>query len=198
MTVETFDVGGEFTWTCPEGVTSITVEAIGGGEIGGHASAMGGRGGRGGGYSRIENYAVTPSQQYAGFVGNGNGNGNTNFDSWFVDANTLLALGGPNSAASTPGVGDVCYLGGGSSMGGFGMFGAGAGGGSSGSFSSNGSQASGSTGGVAGSGGGNGGNGASSPGNGSDGIAPGGGGGGGCGMNGSGGVGATGKVWITY
>ena len=48
-----YSIGGTFTWTCPQGVTSVDVEVLGGGGAGGFSGSSQGSGGGGGGaYSK--------------------------------------------------------------------------------------------------------------------------------------------------
>jgi hypothetical protein len=224
-TVETFTTPGDLTWTCPDGVMSIDVEAWGGGGGGGGTvyPAYGGGGGGGGAYSKKTSIAVTPGQTYAFKVGAGGLLGWANYydgyngeDSYFIDLLTVLAKGGqggqyprsgigPNGisgygGAAASGVGDTKYSGGD----GGGGTNNGSGGGSSagtGAAGGSGGDASASYGGVRGiapAGGTDGGDGGNA---GLDGqSAPGnGGGGGGAGRDGrGGGDGAGGKVVVSY
>lgn len=70
-TVTTFNADG--TWTCPDGVTSVKVEAWGAGGGGGGAAASSnfysGGGGAGGNYARNSNMVVVPGTTYAIKVG---------------------------------------------------------------------------------------------------------------------------------
>lgn len=82
MTVESFAAAGNYIWTCPSGVTQVTVLAIGGGGGGrsGQTASASGRGG-GGGASAYGTVSVTPGNQYTVTVGAGGsadgGNGGT-------------------------------------------------------------------------------------------------------------------------
>lgn len=211
---DSFTAPGSSTWTAPAGVTSVTVEAWGGGGAGGGVTgnpAKGG-GGAGGQYAK-KVVSVTPSTSYtvnvgaggAGSTGNGTAGGDSTFDA------AVVAKGGAAGASagvagvgsSTGGAGDVVYAGGSGSAGvvtGSCQNG-GAGGGGAGSSGAGGS-ASGNTAGTGTSaGGGAGGAGRNSSGTGSAGSAAGGGGGGACAesnTNQLGGAGAAGKVVITY
>ncbi|MGE5317769.1 MAG: hypothetical protein ACM3ME_07215, partial [Chloroflexota bacterium] len=93
-----FTTPGAFTWTCPAGVTSITVECWGGGGKGGSVNGPNpqvGGGAGGGGYSKLVNYTVVPGNTYNGFVGGGSTANNTpGGDSWFINNTTVLARGG--------------------------------------------------------------------------------------------------------
>jgi len=203
----TFDVPDNYTWKCPQGIDSISLECWGGGGGGGGAyspSNLGGQrrgGGGGGGGTYTKSFlSVTPNISYSIVVGNGGVggnfyNGSDGSHSSFGN-NIVKAVGGnggirgydnyPNGAGGTGGNAAL-------SVGQFGFYGAdgisgnpflGGGGGSSAGFSQNGVTGSSDAGGVAPLGGGNGGNGgigacSSQPYNGSNGNQPGGGGGGG-------------------
>lgn len=99
--------GSSGTWTCPAGVTTITVEAWGaGGAGGGNASNRdGGGGGGGGAYSKSTTISVTPGVTYAVNVGTGGSgttlDGTAGGDSWFDNATVLLAKGGAGGISGT-------------------------------------------------------------------------------------------------
>jgi hypothetical protein len=144
----TFTTSG--TWVCPQGVTSIQVEAIGGG-AGGRTSVSGkgnvGGGGGGGAYAKRVAVAVTAGTLYTITIGNGGAANNAGGNSTATfGAVTITAAGGSVGAASVAGtvaggaggtvlasVGDVgnVFAGGagGSGLGNSGGSGAGAGGG---------------------------------------------------------------------
>jgi hypothetical protein len=92
---------GTFTWTVPEGVTSISVAAVGGGG-GGSQKTTGGSGGAGGQLKFVNNVPVTPGDTYTIVVGTGGQTGgsfgNTGGDTYmYKTGNTvpiLLAAGG--------------------------------------------------------------------------------------------------------
>jgi hypothetical protein len=68
-----FSTPGTFSWTAPEGVTSVCAVAIGGG-AGGYRFTGGdkrGAGGGGGGLGWKNNISVTPGQSYTVVVGAG-------------------------------------------------------------------------------------------------------------------------------
>ncbi len=213
--IETFT--SSTTWTCPAGVTSVTVECWGGGGAGGGTTAnnaKGGGGGAGGAYAK-KTVNVIPGNNYTINVGNGGigttSSGNPGGASWFGSPSTVYAEGGaggaaPNGATSNGGVGssansigDVVYAGGNGANGTSTLSGGGGGGAGSNGIGGN---ASGTT---AGSGtsekGGNGGTGLTAGGNGNNGQTYGGGGSGAFVNNNtdrSGGSGANGFVRITY
>lgn len=198
------------SWTCPAGVTSITIECWGAGGYGGTTNSGTETGGGGGGaYAKKNTLTVTPGISYSFQVGSGTSGTASSKDSWFSSVSTVLAKGGTNvgnsgtggtGGASASSVGDTKYSGGNGSSGSNGNYGGG--GGSSAGTGSNGNNASSTaTGASSVTGGGAGGNGAASNGAGSAGSNPGG-GGGGCRASGSnsnnGGAGGTGKIVITY
>ena len=104
-----YNTTGNKTWTAPCGVTSITVQAWGGGGAGGGSIAnnsKGGAGGAGGTYvSSI--ISVTPNNTYNLFVGTGasgsSGAGAQGGFSWFGTTSTLYAEGGKGGAAANGG-----------------------------------------------------------------------------------------------
>lgn len=103
ITTVTFSSAGNFTWTPPTGVTSITVEAWGAGGGGGGvgvtaANAAGGGGG--GSYAKQTSFNVQQGVSYNVVVGAGGaggaatgGNGGTGGSTSF-NSNTVLAVGG--------------------------------------------------------------------------------------------------------
>jgi hypothetical protein len=205
---QTFTTTG--TYTVPAGVTSITVEAWGGGGKGGTVSIVGvtSGGGGGGAYTR-KVLTVSPGNIFTATVGAGSTTTAAGGDSWFSTNSTVLSKGGNsvanNSATGAAGglasacIGDISYNGG-NGANGAGILGGG--GGSSAGTASNGANASGSTAGSAPSGGGNGGNGnlLSLGGGGTAGSAPGGGGGGSfvAVFAQTGGSGGNGKIIVTW
>ena len=221
QTVVTFN--STTTWTCPAGVTSITVECWGGGGAGGGARGNPSAGGGGGGGSYVKNttipvvpgttYTVTVAAPVNGTTNNG-ANGN---DSWFNTTATILAkggLGGPRANSNfqtaagaakltTGNVGAEApfnYYGGAGGTGGANGA-AGGGGGSSAGTGSDGNNAPGITGGAAVTGGGAGVDGSSSSADGADNPNLGGGGAGaraGSATDRTGGNGGPGQVRITY
>ena len=209
-----FTTAGTSTWNAPAGVTSVTVEAWGGGGAGGGATAnpAKGGGGAGGQYAR-KVIAVTPGNPYTVVVGagatGGTGNGASGSDSTFA-ATAVVAKGGAGGSGAASGaagvgsaiggVGDVVY-GGGSGSSATSAGAGGAGGGGAGSGGAGGSA----SGLVAGTGtavgGGAGGVGRSTAGAGNAGSVAGGGGSGAYTTNNtdrSGGNGGVGRVVVTY
>ncbi len=211
---------GTYYWTVPCGVTSVNIELWGAGGAGGGVLAntfpAAGGGGAGGAYVRTDNYAVIPGKTYkivvgAGGVGVSGGNGTSGESSYFLDENTVCALGGKGgsvgklkyqsgSGGEQVSSGNIGFSGAYSYYGGAGAKGssgatAGGGGGSAGN-ASNGTSASGTSGAVAVTGGGAGADAGSS-------ASALGGGGGGAQTSVStsalaGGNGYTGKVIVTY
>jgi hypothetical protein len=129
-TVETFATST--TWTCPAGVTTVTVECWGGGGAGGSAKATGGGsspnatvggGGAGGAYVIKSSISVTPGNPYTVTVGAGgtadittsitDGDHGDGGDSWFNTTGTVLAKGGAggftrSAARPAQGNGGIC------------------------------------------------------------------------------------------
>ena len=189
---------GTYSWTVPEGVTSISVVAVGGG--GGAISAQNDvSGGGGGALAYGNNIPVLPGQTYTVVVGAG-GVGLAGNPSYFKDVNTVYAGGGGQggignqSGTANPGAGGTFnspYGGGG--VGGVGGPGGGYGGGGGGAGGYAGAGGAGGSGdtwagtnAAVGSGGGGGGSG-----------GHGGGGGGGVGLLGIGADGLTGGILFT-
>ncbi|MEO7444210.1 MAG: hypothetical protein ABIT96_04800 [Ferruginibacter sp.] len=211
QTTATFTSSG--TWTCPTGVTSISVESWGGGGAGGGTTSnnTAACGGGGGAYTKNNTVTVIPGTIYnitvAGTSIGSNGAGVAGSSSTAVfGVTTVTATGGAGGGTSggTGGAGGTTgtYTGGAGATGVSGTFNGGGGGSSAGSASA-GNAGSLSTGGVAVTGGGAGGNGASgnSTVDGSPGSFPGGGGGGAYKKSGQspvGGNGGGGQVKITF
>ena len=212
------------SWTCPAGVTSVTVEMWGGGGGGGGtasgqpAGTYGTAGGGGGGAYTMATVSVTPTTSYSFTVGGGgkggsnsggNGAPGTNTTSTFpgtTTANGGLGGGGWVAGSATNGPGGT-VTGIGNHNGGNGAAGVNqsysGGGGGSGSASADGGNAGGATAGTAGSGGGAGGLGKTTADVGGPGNAPGGGGGGAfstlsAGNQKGGGAGAAGRIVVTF
>ena len=153
------------TWTVPSGVTSVTVEAWGGGGNGGSTYVSTGQangGGGGGAYARKE-VSVTPGGDYTVTVGGAGG------DSWFSTDSTVLAKGGSNGGTGSNGaggaggssgssIGDTVYAGGNGAAGQDGVT-SGGGGGAAGSSGAGGNASAGTGGTGTSIGGGDGGNG---------------------------------------
>ncbi|MBU6158916.1 MAG: T9SS type A sorting domain-containing protein [Bacteroidetes bacterium] len=184
QTSVTYNTPGTYTWLCPPGVTSITVECWGGGGGGGgvignsSGNNQAGGGGAGGGYVRYTSYAVTPGTAYTIVVGvagsaglsgssgsnNGGNGGNTSFEG-IIAAGGRGGTGQTSSTNAFSGTGgskgtnicvgcDVNNQGGNGGNGSAAGASSGAGGGSAGSGLSGGGDASGASAGAAGSGGG--------------------------------------------
>ena len=217
---QTYATLGSYSWTCPAGVTSVTVECIGGGNAGfqyEYGTSNGGGGGGGGGYAKSIR-SVSPGSSYSLYVGNGN------FDesSWFISTATVQGTaggrgqlnGGGSGGSGNGGTGfQLAYsggTGGAKSSDGYNYYGGGGGGGASsngaGSGGSNQSGGSGGGGGPSGNGGAGGSWSISNTGgsSGVNGTLPGGGGGGRSAGDSSnnfslnGGYGAAGQVKITW
>ena len=212
----TFSIAGAGQWTCPAGVTSVNVYAVGGGGGGGYGTSAAAGGAGGGGTSTVTSVAVTAGNVYslvAGFPGQPgttghNAGGAGGASSFTGDSVTVTAPGGAGSAGGSStagGAGGAAGAGGfAGGTGGAGTTGTGGGGGGS----SGGSAAAGNTGqtgtaggagGAAVTGGGAGGHGATLSSIGGTGAQPGGGAGGGYGTSHPpGNWGSAGYVVLTY
>ena len=106
-----YNLGGESTWTCPEGVTSVCVVCIGGGEAM-HGSAWANDGGHGGGLGWKNDIPVTPGTGYKVMVGRAGGAGSDPHntasggsyhggDSYFIDTATVKGGGGGKGSGYT-------------------------------------------------------------------------------------------------
>ncbi|TDE45909.1 choice-of-anchor D domain-containing protein [Flavobacterium rhamnosiphilum] len=104
QTTQTFSTSG--TFTVPAGVTSIQVEAWGGGGAGGGATknSSGAGGGAGGGYVKNTAFTVVPGTVYTINVGTGgvggNSTGGAGGASWFQSSSTIKAVGGNGGISS--------------------------------------------------------------------------------------------------
>lgn len=144
MPSQSYIADGADTWTCPTGVTSVTVECWGGGAAGGSG---GGYGGGGGGYAKSI-ITVVPATVYNLYVGaGGNSAGVVGEDSTW-ESSVIIARGGQVTGFSGVGggisptnVGTIVYNGGSGA-------GGGGGGGGSAYAAGNGLDASGSSGGM--------------------------------------------------
>jgi hypothetical protein len=99
---EEYTTPGTYTWTVPQGVTSISAVAVGGGG-GGSQQSSGGTGGVGGSLSFVNNISVIPGDEYTVVVGSGgttggSSGGNTGGTTYLMNNATkqvlLLAPGG--------------------------------------------------------------------------------------------------------
>jgi hypothetical protein len=219
----TYASGGTAQWTCPAGVTAVTVQAWAGGGGGGYASTFSENpGGGGGGEYASAAVTVTPGTVYSVSVGAGGWRGTPSQsstaggDSLFIgDTGQVHAHGGSRGTSSVRGAGGTGstaathHNGGNGGTASSGLYGGG--GGSSagpsavGGAGVNGTSSAPGAGGTAPAGGGTGGaGGGQAYGQGTAGSKPGGGGGGsgqpppGFGGNGAGGNGADGKIILTW
>ena len=199
MPTDSFTTAGSFSWVCPAGVTSVTVECVGGGGggDGGELGTRGGGGGRGGDYASSV-VTVTPGTSYAIVVGDGgsgasfgtSGGAGSGGPSPVASA-VVVAAGGRGSANGATGATSPNGTSVGTTVN-FGVSGgnAGSGAGSNGGAGGAGGTPRGGAGGAAG---------VTAARAGGNGTAPGGGGGGGySNTGGTGGSGAAGAVYITY
>ena len=104
----TYNTAGSFSWTCPAGVTSVTVECWGAGGAGGGVTVANGTGGGGGGgaYTKSTAVAVVAGNSYTVVVGAGGvgvtGAGPVGGNSTFNTA-TVIANGGGGGGVGTSG-----------------------------------------------------------------------------------------------
>ena len=99
---------GTYSWTVPNGVTSISVAAIGGGGAGSQKTS-GGTGGGGGQLKYTNNIAVTPGQVYSIVVGNGGVTGGDFGTSGEFTTMTLVSNGNVVISAAGGAGGDALY-----------------------------------------------------------------------------------------
>jgi uncharacterized repeat protein (TIGR01451 family) len=208
------DTPGSYTFTVPNGVTSITVECWGAGGGGGRSTSNNsGRGGGGGGAYAGSTLSVTPGDTYTVVVGQGGTGGNLTAlqntgGSTIFGANLVVAVGGGGVAnnSNTAGAGGLytACIGAVRISGGNGANGSGGNSGGGGGGAGNTEQGGNASGMTAGSGGdnygGNGGYGRNNQGSGNPGQSYGGGGGGGrrTSTTQNGGAGASGAIRITW
>ena len=83
---------GTYSWTCPPGVSSVSVVCVGGG-CQGYGPWSGEGGGGGGGLGYKNNYPVTPGTSYTVVVGRG-GVDTIGGDSYFINRSTVCGYGG--------------------------------------------------------------------------------------------------------
>ena len=93
-----FSTAGTHSWTCPSGLTSVSVVAVGAGAEAGSVA------GGGGGLGWKNNISVTPGQSYTVVVGAG-GQNKANEHSYFINTSTVMGEGG-NAATGGGYVGD--------------------------------------------------------------------------------------------
>ena len=127
----------QYTWTCPLGVSSVSVVAIGGGAAG--VASSSGSGGGGGALAYSNNISVTPGTVYNVYVGNTGSTGGTSF---FINTSTVAANGGSGSTPGTvaAGTGGSGGFGGGGQTGTYPTCGGGGGAGGYGGAGGNGSN----------------------------------------------------------
>lgn len=119
---------GNYAWTCPANITSVSVVCIGGGGSGGSTG-----GGGGGGLGWKNNIPVVPGQAYTVVVGSGGTLGGNGGNSYFIDLETVAGYGGVGGNNTRTG-GSFTGMGGGA--GGSGGSGSGSGGGGAGGYTS--------------------------------------------------------------
>jgi len=95
----TFTTPGATTWTCPPGVFSISLVAVGGGGGGGYGQV--GIGGGGGALVWVNDIPVIPGRVYNLNVGAGGVIATNGGDSWFNNSNYIKAGGGGGGAGGS-------------------------------------------------------------------------------------------------
>ena len=105
---QSYPANGTYSWTCPPGVTSISVVATGAGGGAGGASSAQYPGGGGGGGESAGNTALTvvPGDVYTIVVGAGGAGGGSNANG-VAGGNTTFALGGTTLITANGGAGGV-------------------------------------------------------------------------------------------
>ena len=93
-----YTLPGTYTWTCPPGVSSISVVCVGGGSAG-YGPWTGTYGGSGGGLGYKNNYPVSPGSTYTVRVGAGGSTNAYGQDSYFVGRGTVCGYGGGTGTA---------------------------------------------------------------------------------------------------
>lgn len=120
-----YNTPGTYSWTCPEGITSVNVVCVGGGGGGSTGGGAGGAGGGGGGLGWKNNIPVTPGQTYTVVVGaggyagiNANDPGGNGGNSYFINESTVKGSGGTGASNALTGGAGGDYVGDGGGNGG--------------------------------------------------------------------------------
>jgi hypothetical protein len=108
LSSQEYTTPGTYTWTVPNGVSSISVAGIGGGG-GGSQKTSGGTGGGGGQLKYVNNVIVTPGQVYQIVVGNGGVTGSDFGTSGQFTTMSLVSNGNIILSAAGGGGGDALY-----------------------------------------------------------------------------------------
>jgi hypothetical protein len=108
---QSYTTPGTYSWTAPEGVTSVSVVTVGGGASGSvvlTTNTTTGRAGGGGGLGWKNNISVVPGQSYTVVVGAGGTavtrsttgvtSGNSGQDSYFINTSTVRGGSGTSSS----------------------------------------------------------------------------------------------------
>ena len=112
-----YTAAGTYTWIAPDGVTNVSVVAIGGGGAGGAMGQSGAAtrmaGGSGGGLGWKNNISVTPGASYTVVVGGGQSRVTANVapdaypgvhttgNSYFINVSTVAGFGGTGPSGSS-------------------------------------------------------------------------------------------------
>jgi hypothetical protein len=97
-----YTTSGTYTWTCPVGVTSVSVVCVGAGGGGWNSLNNNSRGGGGGGLGYKNNISVVPGNNYTVVVGAGAGSGGIGGDSYFISSIIVAGIGGQGDDISNP------------------------------------------------------------------------------------------------
>lgn len=108
LSSQEYTAPGTYSWTVPNGVTSISVAAIGGGG-GSSQKPSGGTGGGGAQLKYVNNVSVTPGQVYSIVVGNGGVTGGDFGTSGQFTTMTLVSNGNVVISAAGGAGGDALY-----------------------------------------------------------------------------------------
>lgn len=112
---DSYESAGSYTWTCPTGITKVSVVAVGAGAGAGSAFVGGG----GGALAYVNNISVTAGQGYTVTVGAaGSSGGNSSFESTVVAQGGQTTTGGAVTTG-TGGAGGNSSGGGGGGAGGY-------------------------------------------------------------------------------
>jgi len=106
---EAFTTAGTYSWTCPTGVSSVSVVCVGSGGSAVNWSSEGIAGGGGGALAYINNYAVTPGNSYTVIVGTAGSN--SAFGGSLGSAPVEAEGGKPSSTPYSGGIGGAVVAG---------------------------------------------------------------------------------------
>ena len=113
-TTSTADAQETYSWTCPAGITSVSVVCVGGGGAG-QVYTTYSSGGGGGGLGWKNNITVVPGNTYTVVVGGGGSKktvsnttqANSGLDSYFIDTSTVKGGGGQGGTYNANNVANI-------------------------------------------------------------------------------------------